>query len=75
MYIVTPDDYVPLNVLLRFAACETRRCVDDVTIVNDFEPEPDENFFYTLDRTPGLDSRIELRPVDGEIMIVDDDGG
>ena len=33
-----------------------------------------ESFFVTLERTPGLDSRITLDPVDGEIEISDDDG-
>ena len=65
---------MPLNVSLRFASCATRRCVN-VTILSDFTDEQDENFFYSLSRTPDLHPRIELTPVDGEIMIVDDDGG
>ena len=28
----------------------------------------------TLERTPGLDNRVTLLPVDGEIIITDDDG-
>ena len=72
--IVAPADFVSLNVSLRFAACETSRCVN-VTILNDFIDEPDENFFYSLSRTPGLHPRIELTPADGEIIIVDDDSG
>ena len=71
---VAPDDYVSLNVTLMFAACETRRCVD-VTIENDFDSEPDEDFFYTLERTPGLHPSIDLAPVDGDIVIVDDGDG
>ena len=56
-----------------FAACETRRCVD-VPIFNDFHDEPEEVFFYTLNRTPDLHHNIDLSPVDGEVLIVDDDG-
>ena len=33
-----------------------------------------ESFFITLERTPGLDSRIIVNPVDGEIEITDNDG-
>ena len=46
----------------------------NVTIVSDFVDEEDENFFYTLERTPGLHPNIDLDPVDGEVVIVDDDG-
>ena len=68
-------DYWLLDVAvtLMFAACETRRCVN-VTIVDDFDVEPEENFFYTLERTPGLHPNIDLDPDLGEIMIVDNDG-
>ena len=68
-------DYLELNTILSFAACETRSCVN-VTIVDDMvdEPDPIESFHYTLERTPGLDSRISLAPVDGVVEIIDDDG-
>ena len=48
----------------------------NVTIVDDMvdEPGPNEFFHYTLERTPGLDSRISLDPVDGVVEIIDDDG-
>ena len=46
----------------------------NVIIVDDFVDEPDEFFSYTLERTPGLDPRISLAPVDGRVEIVDDDG-
>ena len=45
-----------------------------MTIVDDFEIELDENLFYTLERTPGLNSNIQLNPTQGEIVIVDNDG-
>ena len=70
---VSPDDYEAISTFVRFNACETRSCVN-VTIVDDLELEPDENFFHTLEMTPGLDSRIELNPTRGEIEIFDDDG-
>ena len=66
-------DFKSLNMTLMFAACETRRCVN-VTIVDDFEDEQTEHFFYTLERTPGLHPNIELGPKKGNIKIVDDDG-
>ena len=60
--------------ILMFGECETRKCVN-VTIVDDFEIESDENFFYHLEETPaGLHPNIDLRPVDGEIVIEDNDG-
>ena len=56
---VSPMDYESLNVTLMFAACETQHCVN-VTIVDDFEDEPNENFFYSLEMSPDLHSSIEL---------------
>ena len=66
-------DYGPLNELLMFYACETRKCVN-VTITDDEFDEFDESFPYHLRRTTSLDPRIELDPVDGRIEIVDNDG-
>ena len=54
-----------------FVACETRRCVN-ITIVDDTENEPVEEFTVSLDRTPGLNSRIILDPTDGEITLLDE---
>lgn len=51
-----------------FNACETRHCVN-VTIVDDFETDQDENFSYILERTSSLHSNIELYPVEGQIII------
>ena len=70
---VNPMDYLELNTILSFAACEIRRCVN-VTIVDDLVDEPLEFFDYTLEGTPGLDSRITLDPVDGVVEITDNDG-
>ena len=66
-------DYGARDVILQFVACDTRKCMN-VTIVDDIQVEPDESLTYHLARTPGLDSSIQLDPVNGEIEIVDDDG-
>ena len=59
--------------ILMFGECETRKCVN-VNFENDFEDEPDENFFYHLTETPaGLHPNIQLKPVDGKVEIEDDD--
>ena len=70
---VSPMDYLELNTILSFAACETRRCVT-VIIVDDLVDEPLEFFHYTLERTPNLDPRISLTPVDEVVEIIDNDG-
>ena len=66
-------DYGALSMLLVFAACETRKCAI-VTIVDDLEEELNENFLYTLEGAPGLNFDIRLNPVEGEVMILDNDG-
>ena len=65
-------DYGALAEVLMFDSCETRKCVN-VAITDDFVDEVDEFFTFHLLRTPNLDSRIDLDPVDGRIEIVDDD--
>ena len=69
-FVVEPMDYGALSLILRFDCCETRDCVN-VTIVNDLVDELEEHFRVTLTRTNGLDSRISLNPVDGQIVILD----
>ena len=71
--LVTPMDYGAVNVTLSFEACDIRRCVN-VTIINDEVLEDVESLDVTLERPPGLDIRVTLLPVDGEIIITDDDG-
>ena len=66
-------DYGKLSATFMFSACGTRSCVN-VDIVNDLVDEPEELFRVALGRTSGLDDRITLNPVDGQIMIIDDDG-
>ena len=56
-----------------FAACQRRSCVN-VTIVDDEVLEMVvESFNVTLERTPGLDNRITLNPVNGVVEIRDND--
>ncbi|CAI8036863.1 hypothetical protein GBAR_LOCUS20653, partial [Geodia barretti] len=55
-----------------FDACETRKCVN-VTITDDMVDEQRELFTYTLTRTPSLDPRIELDPIDGTVEIINSD--
>ena len=62
-----------MSILLAFSACVTRQCVN-ITIVDDFEKELNENFLYTLERAPGLNFDTRLNPVEGEVMILDNDG-
>ena len=66
-------DYRAIDVILEFGACETRKCVN-VSIVDDLVDEEDEIFTYHLRRTPNLDPRINLEPIDGTVEIIDDDG-
>ena len=66
-------DYGELDMILKFDICDVRQCTN-VSIVNDFIGEPEEFFFYTLERTPGLDGRIDLDPTMGQVVITDDDG-
>ena len=66
-------DYDNISEILAFDTCDTRQCTE-IPIVDDMIVELTESFFVTLERTPGLDSRITLDPVDGKIDITDDDG-
>ena len=66
-------DYGFVSDILAFDKCETRRCTE-MPIVNDTIVESTESFFVTLERTPGLDSRITLNPVIGEVEIVENNG-
>ena len=71
---VTPMDYGAVSTtVLMFNMCQDRSCTG-VPIVDDLVLENDESFNVTLERTPGLDMRITLDPVDEEIKITDNDG-
>ena len=59
---------------MTFEASETEKCLS-IPIADTLGLEQDESFFVTLQRTDGLDERIQLNAaVVGEIEIVDDDG-
>ena len=58
---------------MTFDACNTSQCTE-IVIVNDKIVELTESFSVTLERTAGLDNRISLVRVDGEVEILDDDG-
>ena len=66
-------DYGGVDTILMFAACQMRSCVE-VSIVNDTVLENVESFDVTLQRTPDLDTRITLTPVDAVVEITDNDG-
>ena len=73
LYLVSPMDYVSVSTIVEFDECDILQCTE-IPIVDDMIVELTESFSVTLERTPGLDSRITLKPVDGEIKIYDDDG-
>ena len=67
-------DYEPLtNFILNFDRCQFKSCTT-VTIIDDLIDEPVESFNATLNRSPGLDVRITLSPVEAVIEIDDNDG-
>ena len=66
-------DYGSVDTTLTFAPCQRRSCVN-VSIMDDDVLEFTESFSITLERTLGLDDRIDLDPVDGEVEITDNDG-
>ena len=75
IHAVALIDYGAVSTILRFSACETRRCVD-ITIVDDTDifDELSEAFIITMERTPGLNDGITLDPTNGLMMIIDDEG-
>ena len=64
-------DYIGLSTILSFPTCGTRQCVN-VSLESDGVLEDVESFGVTLERTPNLDMRITLKPVDGIVYIIDD---
>ena len=65
-------DYIGFSRILSFGACETKQCAD-VVMVDDLVDEPQKRFCITLERTPNLNIRIMLDPVD-ELIFIQDDG-
>ena len=62
-------DYEATDIIVTFEACEKQKCVDVVIFDDTVEEEP-ESFSYHLTRTPNLDSRIELDPANGTVVII-----
>ena len=72
-FIASFMDFDHASNTLTFGACNTSQCTE-IVIVDDKIVELTESFSVTLERTAGLDSRITLVGVDGEVEIIDDDG-
>ena len=64
------DDFVPVSTALRFERCGNRSCTN-ISIQSDLIMEETETFTITLDRTLGLDPRIQLDPSEGVVTIFD----
>ena len=65
------DDFVPVFTDLRFERCGNRSCTN-ISIQSDLIMEETETFTISLDRTFGLDPRIQLDPFEGVVTIFDD---
>ena len=65
------DDFVPVFTSLIFERCGNRSCTN-ITIQSDEIMEETETFTITLDRTSGLDPRIQVDPFEGVVTIFDD---
>ena len=69
---VNVSDYSLGTEVLTFPACTLRQCVN-VSIIDDMLQETNESFSLTLERSPGLDSRITLDPAHSTVIILNDD--
>ena len=63
-----------MSTLLRFAACETRICVNITIVMNLVQDRRDETFTVSLEKTSNLPGRITLAAVNGSVTIRDEDG-
>ncbi|CAI8013530.1 Receptor-type tyrosine-protein phosphatase F, partial [Geodia barretti] len=66
----SPADYVAVDQVLTFAACESQRCVN-VSLANDLVSEPEETFSLSLTRSTR--SHISITSATGVVVITDDD--
>ena len=71
LYTESPTDYVSVEEVLTFAACESQRCVN-VRLANDLVSEPEETFSLSL--TQSTSSHISFTSAIGVVVITDDDG-
>ena len=67
---VSPEDYSEKSVVLHFDRCAVKSCTN-VSIENNDIPEGTENFNVRIGRTPNLSSRIDLRPDQARVFIID----
>ncbi|CAI8057261.1 hypothetical protein GBAR_LOCUS31214, partial [Geodia barretti] len=67
----SPADYVAVEEVLTFAACESQRCVN-VRLANDLVNEPEETFSLSLTRSTRY--HISITSTTGVVVITDDDG-
>ena len=65
------DDFVSVFTSLGFEKCSNRSCTK-ISIQSDKIMEETDTFTITLERTFGLDSRIQLDPSEGVVTIFDD---
>ena len=70
-YTESPADYVAVEEVLMFAACESQRCVN-VRLANDLVSEPEETFSLSLTRSTS--SHISFTSATGVVVVTDDDG-
>ena len=73
-FVASFMDFDHTSHTLMFGACKNTLQCTEIVIVDDTIVELSESFSVTLERTAGLDSRITLVRVDGEIEIIDNDG-
>ncbi|CAI8057262.1 hypothetical protein GBAR_LOCUS31214, partial [Geodia barretti] len=66
----SPADYVAVEEVLTFAACESQRCVN-VRLANDLVNEPEETFSLSLTRSTRY--HISITSTTGVVVITDDD--
>ena len=64
-----------VNRRLLFTTCQTRSCIVlNVSAVDDIILETEESCNLTLERTPDLNSRVILDPVNGVVEVADNYG-
>ena len=73
IYAESPGDYTTVSTVVIFQQCETLVC-EQINITDDLNLELTETFSIGLQRTPTLDRRIRLSPVNTVVEIQDNDG-
>ena len=73
IYAESTSDYTTVSRVAIFQQCETLVC-EQINITDDLNLELTETFIIGLHRTPTLDPRIRLNPVNTVVEIQDNDG-